>query len=78
MNSRTRSKRHPRRSKRAEPLEVVLTKKQLEKRADRAAQTILGLSSREQAFQKLDRGELEDTIAGAEFTMLRELLRVAG
>ena len=56
-------------------LDHVLTKRQLEERADAAAQRMLGVRDRHEAFARLDRGELAGTVAEAEFSMLRVLLR---
>ncbi len=66
-------RRHP--AKRARPVEGVtrLTKRQAEALAERDARAMLGCSFRD-ACAMLDRGELRDTIAEAEITMLRALV----
>jgi len=56
-------------------LDHVLTRRQLEERADAAARRMLGARDRREAFARLDRGELAGTVAEAEFSMLRTLLR---
>ena len=52
---------------------VVLSRAELEARADREAHDILGVG-REEAFAMLDRGGLEGTIIQAELSMLRSLI----
>ena len=55
------------------PLDLVLTKKQLLEMAERSAKNMLGVSSKT-AFEMLDRGALDGTVAEIEFKMLRHLL----
>jgi hypothetical protein len=64
----------PKPNGRRDPAVVVLTRRDVERRADEQARRILGVPSREEAFRKLDAGELEGTAAEAEFASLRWLL----
>lgn len=54
----------------------VLSKLQLESRADRIAGQ-LNLKSRQAAFRKLDRGDFDGTMAEIQFTTLRDLISSA-
>jgi hypothetical protein len=56
------------------PAVVEHTQLEAEAFADRRARTILGAKSREEAFRRLDAGELRGTAAEAEFRNLRWLL----
>jgi hypothetical protein len=52
---------------------VVRTRKQLEERAEKVAQDLLGVSS-VRAFKMLDGGKLRGTLAEAALTPIRDLL----
>lgn len=66
--------RSPKSNGRREAAVAVYTRREAEALADRKAQAILGASSREEAFRRLDAGELAGTAAEAEFSNLRWLL----
>jgi hypothetical protein len=53
---------------------TVASRSEIGKRADKAAQEVLGVSSRREAFSLLDAGKLSGTAAEAEFSSLRFLL----
>lgn len=53
---------------------VVVTRPQLEARAEKIAQDLLG-KSREHAFKMLDQGELRGTLADATLSPIRDLLK---
>lgn len=53
---------------------VVLTRAELQARADKAAQELVG-TTRVRAFERLDAGELRGTLAEAVLTPMRDLLR---
>lgn len=61
-------------AKSQKPAVQYLTQKGAEALAEREARAILGVS-KEEAFARLDRGELRGTIAEAELTMLRALIQ---
>jgi hypothetical protein len=52
---------------------VVLTREELEARAEKVAQDLLHMS-RVEAFRLLDRGKLRGTLAEAALTPIRDLL----
>jgi hypothetical protein len=52
---------------------IVLTREQLESRAEQAAQDLLQVS-RARAFRLLERGKLRGTLAEAVLTPMRDLL----
>lgn len=52
---------------------VVLTREELEARAEKVAQDLLHMS-RVEAFRLLDRGKLRGTLAEATLTPIRDLL----
>jgi hypothetical protein len=64
----------PKSNGRRDPAVVVRTHAQVARQADERARRILGVASCEEAFRKLDAGELEGTAAEAEFASLRWLL----
>lgn len=53
---------------------VILTRPELEARAEKIAQELLG-KSRERAFKMLDQGKLRGTLAEATLSPIRDLLR---
>jgi hypothetical protein len=53
---------------------VVLTRPQLEARADKIAQDLVG-TSRARAFKMLDQGKLRGTLAEATLSPIRDLLK---
>jgi len=53
---------------------VVVTRPELEARADKVAQDLLG-KSRKRAFKMLDEGKLRGTLAEATLSPIRDLLR---
>jgi len=54
----------------------ILSRADLERRAEAEAQEMLGVSARE-AFQLLDDGKLRGTLTEVEFICLRELLNAS-
>jgi hypothetical protein len=53
---------------------VVLTRHELEARAEKISQDLLG-KSRERAFKMLDQGKLRGTLAEATLSPIRDLLK---